>query len=207
MLNDYRIIPAFPSVVGATHITQDISSIWNNIENIEFSKTTGDDAIGYISKKMRLLNDYPEIKKILFDEFVKFKNECLRLTSTNFNITTSWMTKTPTGGFCQNHHHKNSYYSAVLYQKQNNDPDSGNLILNKPVLSSILPNTPEEQTLLNSDHIIIEPDTNLIVFFPSYLYHKISRYTGEEDRFSIAFNVFPIGDLNHGDSSANFEVS
>jgi len=63
MLNDYKIIPAFASVIGATHIKQDISSIWNDIDKIEFSRTTADNANGSVSVKMRLLNDYPEIKK------------------------------------------------------------------------------------------------------------------------------------------------
>jgi uncharacterized protein (TIGR02466 family) len=206
MLNDYKIIPAFPSVIGATHIKQDISAIWNDIDNIEFSKSTGDNTAGFVSKKMRLLNEYPEIKKILFDEFNKFKDECLKLKDTNFNITTSWMTMTPTRGFCQHHHHKNSYYSAVLYEKPTNDIDSGNLILIRPTLSTLLPNEPEEHTILNSDQIIIEPDTNLIVFFPSYLYHRINMYTGKENRYSIAFNLFPVGELNHGDSSLELEA-
>ena len=207
MQNDFKIIPAFPCVIGATHIKQDISAVWNDTDKIEFSRTTADNTDGSVSVKMRLLNDYPEIKKILYDEFVKFKNEVLKLTTTDFNMTTSWMTLTPPGGFCQPHQHKNSYYSAVLYQKPADDPDSGVLIITKPSLTNIMPNKPEENTLLTSDEIVIEPDTNLIVFFPSYLVHRIAKHTGTDNRYSIAFNLFPEGDLIHGDSSVRLEVS
>jgi hypothetical protein len=31
-------------------------------------------------------------------------------------------------------------------------------------------------------------------------------YTGKENRYSIAFNLFPVGELNHGDSSLELEA-
>lgn len=207
MLDDYQIIPAFPSVIGATHIKEDISKIWNDVDNIKFSPNDSADSLGYVSEKMRLLNDYPEIKHILLNEFYNFKNNCLQLTTTEFNMTTSWMTKTPPNGFCQHHHHKNSYYSAVLYQKPSNDENSGNLVFVRPTLSTFLPNNPVEYNIFNSDVITIEPDTNLIIFFPSHLYHRITKYTGDDNRYSIAFNLFPVGTLKHGDSSVELEAS
>lgn len=205
-MSKFQVIPAFPSIIAVTKLQNDINEIWKDIDNIEFSETTGDDATGFVSIKMRLLNDYPEIRNLILQEFYDFKNNVLHLDTTDFNITTSWMTLTPPNGFCQIHNHRNSVYSGVIYQKPNIDANSGNLILQAPVNSTMLINKPTEYNILNSDMLTIEPDENLLVFFPSYLHHKISKHTGLENRYSIAMNFFPTGDLTHGDSSIALEA-
>lgn len=205
-MSKFQIIPAFPSIIAVTKIQNYINELWSDIDKIHFSKTTGDDATGSVSVKMRLLNDYPKIRNAILQEFYDFKNNVLHLTTTDFNITTSWMTLTPPNGFCQVHNHRNSVYSGVIYQKPNNNSDSGNLILHAPVNNTMLVNKPSEYNILNSEMVTIEPDENLLVLFPSHLHHKISKYTGLENRYSIAMNFFPTGELNHGDSSIALEA-
>lgn len=204
-MHNFRVIPAFPNTIGLTKLEDDLS-IWNDIEKIKFNKTTGDDSSGYVSEKMRLLNEYMSIKKIILDAFYKFKNDVLKLEKTDFSITTSWMTMTPPEGFCQFHHHRNSVYSGVLYQKSSHDTESGNLIIKAPVTNTMLVNKPSEFNIYNSDTVTIEPEENLLVFFPSHLQHKISKNTGKENRYSIAMNFFPVGELIHGDSSLALEA-
>ena len=113
------------------------------------------------------------------------------------------MTKTEPGGFCQYHRHKNSYYSGVLYHNKTNSIDSGNLMFTDDgiKLESMLLNDPTEWNILNSRRMIIEPDSNLLVFFPSILRHRISKYTGTDNRYSLAFNLYPVGKIGDGDSS------
>ena len=205
-MSKFQVIPAFPSIIAASKIDSDVNEIWDNIPNIKFSETTGDDATGSVSIKMRLLNEYPKVKNLILKEFYEFKDSVLNLSTTDFNITTSWMTLTPPNGFCQMHNHRNSVYSGVIYQTSNSDADSGNLILTAPVNNTILINTPTEYNAFNSDVVTIEPDENLCIFFPSDLHHKISKHTGLENRYSIAVNFFPCGELTHGDSSIKIEV-
>ena len=58
-MSKFQVIPAFPSIIAASKIDSDVNEIWDNIPNIKFSETTGDDATGSVSIKMRLLNEYP----------------------------------------------------------------------------------------------------------------------------------------------------
>jgi uncharacterized protein (TIGR02466 family) len=157
---------------------------------------------------MQILNDKPEIKKILLGYFYEFKDTVLKLSTTKFDITTSWITKTEPGGFCQYHAHKNAYYSGVLYPSKTNRTGSGELLFTDAGIKNdtMLINEPTEWNLLNSRRITIEPDENLLVFFPSALRHRINKYTGIENRYSLAFNLFPVGKLGNGDSSINVRI-
>lgn len=209
VVHNFEIIPAFPSVIAATKIDKDLSSLWNLIPNLEFMESTSDDSHAvYTSKDLNLLNSLPDVKKILLDSFLEFKNNTLNYTTTDFEITTSWMTKTETNGFCQYHAHKNSFYSGVLYKNKSNSSDSGNLMFVDAGVKddTLLINTPHEWNLLNSKRLVLEPDENLLIFFPSYLRHRISKYTGEENRYSLAFNLFPVGKIGSGDSTVNVRV-
>jgi uncharacterized protein (TIGR02466 family) len=206
---DFEIVPVFPSIIATVHVSEDMSTLWNEIENLDFfqSNTEEDAHLTYSTKNMQILDTLPDVKKIMLDYFYKFKNDTLKLQNTDFNITTSWMTKTETGGFCQYHCHKNSYYSAVLYKNDNID-GSGNLVITDDGIKgeSILVNDPTELNVLTSKRIVIQPEKNLLVFFPSILRHRISKYSGKDARYSLAFNLFPTGKIGIGDSSVNFKI-
>jgi len=195
-------------VISATKIEFDLGDFWNRAKSLDFYQSDADDThLVYSSKDMRVLDSYIKIKINLLDYFYEFKNKILHLENTDFDITTSWITKTEPGGFCQYHCHRNSYYSAVLYQKKNRDSAGGNLMFTDSGIKeeTILINQPTEWNILNSRRIIIEPDENLLVFFPSTLRHRISKYFGDENRYSLAFNMFPIGKIGNGDSSIDFK--
>jgi uncharacterized protein (TIGR02466 family) len=202
-MNNFEILPLFPSVVSATRVTEDITNLWNDIPKIDFFESTADDThLVFSSRNMKILEEYPDIKNIMLGYFYQFKNNVLRLDTTDFKITTSWMTKTEPGGFCQYHCHRNSYYSAVLYQKSNTN-DSGNLLFTDSGVKeeTILVNDPFEDNIYNTRRVIFEPAENLLLFFPSNLRHRISKYTGEGNRYSLAFNLFPTGKIGNGDST------
>jgi len=46
----------------------------------------------------------------------------------------------------------------------------------------------------------LNPKKNMLVFFPSYLYHKIEKNTSDEVRHSLAFNIMPDGATGKVDS-------
>lgn len=208
-MKEFNILPVFPSVISATKIDQDLTDIWTDLKSEDFFESTADDTESvYASKNMKILDKYNNLKTLIKDTFYDFKNEVLKLHNTDFNFTSSWVTRTDTGGFCQYHSHKNAYYSGVFYEKPNNNADSGNLLFTDVGIKeeSILVNDPSEWNIFNTKRIIIEPDENLLVFFPSYLRHRISKYTGTENRYSLAFNLFPTDSFGDGDSSINIKV-
>ena len=46
----------------------------------------------------------------------------------------------------------------------------------------------------------LKPEKNKLIFFPSYLRHKIKIHKGDTVRYSLAFNIIPIGDVGYYDS-------
>tara|TARA_B110000503_G_C7167937_1_gene422796 strand:+ start:1723 stop:2355 length:633 start_codon:yes stop_codon:yes gene_type:complete len=209
MPTNFEILPIFPSVISANKVSEDLSVLWKTVDSLEFFSSNVDDTyLLYTSSNMKILDSVQDIKEILLNYFYEFKDTVLNLSTTDFDITTSWITKTEPGGFCQYHCHRNSYYSGVLYQDKTNSLGSGELLFTDVGIKNetILINDPTEWNLLNSRRIIIEPEENLLVFFPSTLRHRISKYTGTDTRYSLAFNLFPIGKLGSGDSTLNMRI-
>lgn len=198
----FEIFPLFPNVVSANLLNVDLTDFKESLKKQNFLDLGKYDCQkSYASEDITILDKNLTIKNLILDNFNSFKNNVLRLTTTSFKITTSWATKTTTGGFSHLHFHKNSFYSAVLYL---DDVDSGgNLCFEnygiKPDFFML--NDPAEWNVYNIEKFEIRPEKNLIVYFPSYLRHRITEYKGKTDRYSVAVNFFPIGNFGYGDSS------
>ena len=149
----------------------------------------------------RVLEKYPNVKKILLEEYKKFAREKLHYTE-EFNISTSWITQIETGGLCQKHCHKNSFYSGVYYFDEYEKDEGGKLEFESPLKNfSDFFLLPKEWNLLNSTMLEITPVKNLLILFPSYLNHRVLPYYGKTVRKSLAFNIVPVGGYGQGDST------
>ena len=195
-----NVFPIFPSVVSASILDKRINKYHAALKSEEFTTENSgyDTKNSFSSVSKNILKKYPEVEQIRLQEFYKFKNEVLKYTSTDFKMTTSWMTKTDRGGFCQFHYHRNCYYSGVMYF---DDCPSGDLVFKSNLnQSSIRINMPDEWNMLNYQSFFMKPMKNMVVFFPSYLEHKIDLYTDKPTRYSLAFNFHPVGKIGDGDS-------
>jgi uncharacterized protein (TIGR02466 family) len=197
----FEVFPLFPNIVSANVLDTNLSDLANSLENIEYN-TVGkyDCNLSYASTDMCLLDKHHIIKELILENFNQFKNDILRLTNTEFKITTSWATKTLPNGYSHAHTHKNSCYSAVMYFDC--CESGGNLLFEnygiKP--DSFMLNDPSEWNFYNIENFEIAPEKNLIVYFPSYLRHRITQYTGNKPRYSVAVNFYPTGTFGYGDS-------
>ena len=54
---------------------------------------------------------------------------------------------------------------------------------------------------MNSHTWFMYPQPKLLLFFPSYLRHKINIHKISKIRKSLAFNIIPVGKYGEGDSS------
>ena len=155
----------------------------------------------FLRENYRILEKYPKVKKTLLEKYKKFAKEQLNYIE-NFEISTSWMTKIETGGECQPHCHKNSFYSGVYYFDEYEQNKGGQIEFQTPLMN--LPDfylIPKEWNFLNTHVIEITPVKNLLVLFPSYLYHRVLMYHGKSIRRSLSFNIVPTGSYGNGDSS------
>ena len=84
----------FGTPIGLVKIEQNTDIL--QFSNIDY-KTVSDILIqGKPVSGSRILESYPEIKKILLDHFISFSDGILGLNC-NFEITTSWLTKCEKG--------------------------------------------------------------------------------------------------------------
>ena len=194
---DWDIYPLFPTVVAAKILTEDLSEL-ASIEATEYCKSAHSTAEG--SRDLDLLKSYPQTKNTILNHFDLFKNSILKLSNTEVAMTTSWSTRTTIGHESQWHSHKNSWYSGVLYLEtlvNGADIEFENPVMN--LQSWSLP--PTEWLSFNCESHRITPEKNLLIFFPSYLRHRITLHQTAQPRYSVAFNMIPVGTFGKGDSS------
>ena len=193
-------IPLFPSTLFEGRVEENISQLndlvritaFQEADNLSGSKT-------HASYDTRILEKFPRIKKILLKNFIKFNNKFL-FYSCDFAITTSWFTKTESGCFSQYHSHKNSFYSGIVYFGDYSENSSRIEFENPNVDKNGFYIIPDVWDINNSITFSVLPEKNKLIFFPSYLKHRISYGNDDFTRYSLAFNIVPIGSYGNADS-------
>jgi len=197
------VLPLFSSPLASIDVRVDLSSL-NQLKQYDFRKTN---EIGsnetYITLDNKVLDNFLLEKEMLLEYFYYYKNEHLKFHTTDFKITTSWVTKTNPGGYSQYHSHKNSAFSGVFYF---DDITSGQIEFASVNLDpqSFQFNTPSEINMLNAKLFPFTPRKNVLLFFPSYLIHRVTQNQSSSARYSLAFNLIPSGEIIAGDSSVTF---
>jgi len=200
------IYPLFSKVIYVKDIPDIFSLDYELLKkNNEFMATTFEfNQCSKSSKNRYVLDDFLPLRQFILNEFLNFKNNVFNYSSTDFEMTTSWVTKTEKGSQSGYHIHTNSYYSGILYMDDDKSPNQvGKLEFMDSNPNQIAPNNTDEFNVYNSSSWEIEPRKNLIVFFPSNLHHRITFHNSEQPRYSIAFNFFPINSFGKNDSYLN----
>ena len=153
-----------------------------------------------------ILDHFPHQKEILMSYFNIFKNDALKLRSTDFKITTSWVTKMVPGGFSPLHNHKNSVFSAVFYF---DDVPGGDIVFESININndSMLLNDPDEWSPYTGRDWTYKPEKNVMIIFPSSVFHKVKPNNSKQDRYSLAINFFPTGKIGLNDSGIDLEIA
>ena len=163
---------------------------------------TDEGAWGFSPNNNRVLEDYPEIKQILLNSFISFSAEILGVCN-EFDISASWLTKAEKGNSTPLHSHANSFWNGVYYYGENYDSSSP-LVFEHPLIDYLknygccVP--PIKSTEFNNLEQKIIPIKNNLIFFPSYLKHKVPKHEGEFPRYSLSFNIIPVGQYGTYDS-------
>lgn len=118
----------------------------------------------------------------LHTEF-NFKKSCYQTVSEIWvNINNSTNIDAP-------HSHPNRVFSAVVYLKA--PANCGDLIFMNPnpvVCQNIEPTVVDMYNSYNSVNWKVTPQENMVVFFPSWLFHYVKPNLSGEDRISLAMN-------------------
>ena len=143
--------------------------------------------------------------KFLFDPISNVVSEVMNeLGFTEFNIFTSWMTKTMIGHrHGLDHMHTNSFLSGVLYLTDKASP----IIFRHPLpwrWQSKLDD--KNDGMLTSNQYVFSPSKGDVVIFPSHVHHLIMPHKNPIPRCSIAFNIVPTGQYGARDSNINVSI-
>ena len=143
--------------------------------------------------------------KFLYDPIDKIvSNVMFELGFGEYNIFSSWMTKTAIGyRHGLDHMHCNSFLSGVLYLTDKASP----ILFRHPMpwrWSSGLDD--KNDGMVKSNQFVMSPNKGDIVLFPSHVHHLIMPHKDPLVRYSIAFNVHPTGQYGARDSTINVSI-
>lgn len=144
------------------------------------------------SKLAKKINTY--VNHYAFD-ILKFKK------TVKPYITQSWANFTPRDTHHHLHNHGNSLFSGVYYLTD--DPSPIHFFRPQPLFNSFMPQV-EKYTILNCESYTVPPKKGDLLLFPSGLSHKVAKNSHDEERISIAFNVFFKGTI--GDNKQKTEL-
>lgn len=184
-----EIIPIFPIAVYRIKL-RPLSG--PEVNYINTSASVSQMLGNHTSEKSNLL-DNPILANLkgLFMENVRIYAEEIIKTDCEFYITNSWKNENYKGQNHSLHNHANSILSGVYYIDVENSESS--ISFNRMASPYYMNFKSKEYTGFNSMEWTIPVENNMLILFPSSLYHQVRLNQTEHVRRSIAFNTFAKG--------------
>jgi len=140
---------------------------------------------------------FSAVRAVVTSEIEFYARDVLRVSkSVEFYVTNSWVNIYRRGEQAGPHMHHNSLLSGVLYLKATEG--SGDIVFHREV-QSLVPFPPaldldmDSFNLYNCKSWGHKPKANDICLFPSVVSHSVDPNESNEERWSLAFNVFVRG--------------
>lgn len=198
---EQKITPLFSTPIYSSllDLNYDINDA---VISAEYERVIADN--GYMSKNKNLLNEVKlsGLRISIIKSISEFMHDIIGIDrSIQFKIINSWANKHVSNDFAHAHHHSNSFLSGVLFVIT--PPDSGNLrfhknplipTFNNQIITLDLDNSAPKH-LINLDTWDIKPGRGKLIIFPSHLTHSVTKNLVDQERYTIAFNVFVSGTL------------
>jgi len=184
----------FPETISVYQLNINENKLEKFIKKLNFIKTIhsyNNEANTFVSKETDILNNFIELKNKIIsccDDYLKNKFKL----NVDFKIIDSWATMTKKNGYSQKHFHVHSFLSGVFYPFLKEEAE---IKFYRRYVSDFWELLPYEYNINNSDSFVIKVKTNDLIIFKSYLQHEIVKYNGKNNRYSIAFNLIPTGNL------------
>jgi uncharacterized protein (TIGR02466 family) len=199
-MNKPMIFPLFSTPVYVNNVGEFEKP---DIRSLKYTnRTPTGDLFHFWSSVDKNVLDRPEferVRDVVMNEVGFYVREVLLVNKgIEFYITNSWINVYRRGEQAGAHMHHNSLISGVLYLKATED--SGDIVFYRDVLS-LVPFPPALDLDMDSFNIYNckswghKPKTNDICLFPSVVSHSVEPNYSDEERWSLAFNVFARGNL------------
>jgi uncharacterized protein (TIGR02466 family) len=188
-----QISPLFPTALGTVNNSSGIDPNEQQIIK-DFSNDieTNHGNLSTVSKDV--LSKLPNLHNYILENVKQFLHATVNPENKDLEIyiTHSWINYTKKGQHHHLHMHPNSIISGVYYI--DTDPMHDVIIFSNPKKTfESIRILPENWNHFNSDewHVPVLP--NMLVMFPSSLYHEVPQVQSERTRVSLAFNTFVRG--------------
>ena len=210
MTVDFNILDLLPSPLALTTLDYDFNELKSFEEHALCSCPENSQTHEKLNNKVEIkkvhfyvLDEFPVIKKYLTDVVRELLNKTYGYEE-EFIINTSWLTKMFPNTEGSWHHHNGHPFSCCLYFDEYSD-QSGTFNVRSPLPSKTkLDLISNNQDQRNWTKLEICPQKNQLLIFPSYLEHRIGVNRSEKNRYSLAFNIFPMS-FNYTDSHVDIK--
>jgi uncharacterized protein (TIGR02466 family) len=190
-----KILSLFPTPVYISQLNRPLTAeehsfIEKNKNNCIKSygnKTSYNDYVLNDKIFQNLKGELELIIKDYFNNIIKTSNDVTPY------ITQSWLNYTETTEYHHLHSHQNSLVSGVFYI--NADKNNDSIHFYKTDTYEIIKLDTKEFNEFNARSCIVEVNTGQIILFPSSFAHKVDVKKGDNERISLAFNVFVKGTI------------
>jgi len=187
--------PIYLSEIKRNFSTEELKFVEENKK--EFYINTGKNKTSkdtFILKHNKMKNLHEDLLVKINDYFksVEDSNDKVELY-----ITQSWLNYNEANTYHHEHWHTNSYISGVLYIKADENLDFIRFL--NPRYSSFEFSNKNNFNIFNSGIWDFPVKSGSIIIFPSYLRHSVTNNTSNNERISLAFNVFLKGVIGNED--------
>ena len=190
-----RIQPLFPIALGMSNLDRLITKDeMDYIYRLEMSANSGN----LVSVHRRVLDDpdMADIRRFIQHNIERYLRDVMcGSLDVRLDITQSWVNVTQEGQFHHHHKHPNSVVSGVFYPQATSERDR--IYFSREVGAETIRIDPVEYNTFNSSVWWIPVQTGLLVLFPSGLHHKVEVLEPGDERISLSFNTFPVGNIGN----------
>tara|TARA_R110000796_G_scaffold252523_1_gene387367 strand:+ start:3188 stop:3799 length:612 start_codon:yes stop_codon:yes gene_type:complete len=164
--------------------------------------------LGNVASNNNYILNQPELeslKKNIQDCINKYKEEVMSCDQELY-VTNSWVNFLQPGTKHSMHHHSNSVLSGVYYIKT--DDKTPNLRLEHPN-THLWPLCWERKKFNHENSLgeVIVIEDNMLILFPSSIWHSVELNTSSITRVSLSFNTFLKGDISGNNYLADLKLS
>ena len=202
-----EVWPLFSKPVYLTDVLMsddETKTLLNHYNNSEFHIAREKDDHAYscdITTNRQVLTELPWLEQKITDRFKQFSDEIMHYEN-DFKIINSWYTRTFKGQETTYHQHANFMWTGSLYF--GNDETYEQKISWRNYNTSGFYVPIKEANIYNTDEWNFKIRNNMVVFFPSEMYHTIVKNNHDTERKSLAFNMLPVGDIINGEATIKF---
>lgn len=200
---NFTVTPLFAVPLYQTKIPTLSQQEKQFIRSLDYERMPADN--GDYSKNKNVLS-CPELfllKQRILERVEHYIHEVLHVdTDVQFMIENSWVNRHKKNDFAGTHRHSNSLISGVYYIDVDNhsgaiifEKDKNNYNLFTDTLEIPFKNDQDSLNIFNAEAWGITPENDDLILFPSLLYHSVQESKSDVIRYTLAFNLFPRGNL------------